>query len=301
MNQNTTQEKQSTYKKQTFLSSFQFSTEVINLIIVIVTAIKSKSLIIWLDLINSLGNTLRTGLMSVFSKKMMKNRKYEYNYGIGKAEAMIAFFCNCFVFVGLIATFGLSIFKLFRPEPAEDSLLWAIIFKFFCVFFDTPILIAQYKIKKRDNNKVANSGFMGALASLLFDAVAFISVLVVFITRDMPGCEYISPILSILIAIFLLIICIRQIIRSIVELTDKTLPEEEQLKILKVLSQNYDKFEAFDNVKTRYNGNLICVDVSISFSNETQFSEIKELRENLQKQLNEVIDDCVVTIVVEEG
>lgn len=300
MNQNMTKEKQSTYKKQTFLSVFAFGSEIINLIIVIVTAIKSKSLIMWLDLINSLGNTLRTGLMSLFSKKMMKNRKYEYNYGIGKAEAMIAFFCNCFVFVGLIATFGLSIYRIFSPEPPEDSILWAIFFKFFCVLCDTPILVAQYKIKKKDNNKVANSGFMGALASFLFDAVAFVSVLVVFITREMPGCEYVSPILSICIAIFLLVICIRQIVKSISELTDKTLPEEEQLKILKVLSQNYDKFEAFDNVKTRYNGTLICVDVSISFSEETQFREIKELRENLQKQLNEVISDCVVTIVVEE-
>ncbi|MBR0449403.1 MAG: hypothetical protein IIX30_01135, partial [Clostridia bacterium] len=57
-----TSKQQSTYKKQTFLSFFQFSTEVLNLIIVIVTAFTTRSLIIFMDVINSVGNTLRTGL-----------------------------------------------------------------------------------------------------------------------------------------------------------------------------------------------------------------------------------------------
>lgn len=290
---------QKTYKKQTLLSAFQFSTEIINLIIVIVSAIGSRSLIMYLDLINSSGNTLRTGLMAVFSKKMTKNRKYEYNYGIGKSEAMIAFFCNCFVFIGLVATIVFSVIEIFRPKAPGSALLWAITFKVFCVIFDTPMVVAQYKIKKSNNNKVAKSGFMAVMAAFMFDAAALISLCIVYFTKSLPFSGYVSPILSIIIAIFLLVLCIKEIVRAISELTDKTLPESEQLKILKVVSQNYDRFEGFSNVKTRYNGTIICIDVAISFADDTQFKDIKQLQCDLQKQLREVIPECIVTILVE--
>lgn len=301
MEKQNTSKQQSTYKKQTFLSFFQFSTEVLNLIIVIVTAFTTRSLIIFMDVINSVGNTLRTGLMAAFSKKMTKNRKYEYNYGIGKAEAMIAFFCNCFVFIGLVATLVFSIIEIIHPKEQQDALLWGIIFKVFCVLFDIPMVVGQYKIKKENSNKVTSSGFMAVMSAFIFDVAALVSIGIIYVTKDLSFAfaDYISPILSILIAIFLLVICFKQLIDSISELTDKTLPEKEQLKILKVISKNYDKFEGFDNVKTRYNGTVTCVDVSITFSDETNFKDIRALREDLQQQLNEVIDDCVVTIIVE--
>lgn len=301
MNKQSANKQQTTYKKQTFLSGFQFFTEIINLVIVIVSAFTTKSLIIFMDVINSVGNTLRTGLMAAFSKKMTKNRKYEYNYGIGKAEAMIAFFCNCFVFIGLVVTLVFSVIEIVRPREQEDALLWGIIFKAFCVIFDIPMLIGQYKIKKSNNNRVASSGFIAVMGAFIFDAAALVSICIIYFTRNLSYAfvDYISPVLSILIALFLLVLCLKQLVSSISELTDKTLPEKEQLKILKVLSQNYDKFEGFDNVKTRYNGTVICIDVSITFSEDTKFKDIQLLREDLQRQLKEVIDECVVTIVVE--
>lgn len=301
MEEQSLKKQQSTYRKQTFLSAFQFSTEIINLVIVIFSAFKTKSLILFMDVINSVGNTMRTGLMAAFSKKMTKNRKYEYNYGIGKAEAMIAFFCNCFVFVGLAVTLVFSIIEIVKPKEPEDALLWGVFFKAFCVLFDIPMVIGQYKIKKANNNKVTSSGMVAVTGAFMFDIAAFVSITIIYFTRNLEYAfvDYISPVLSILIAIFLLIFCIKELLEAISELTDKTLPEKEQLKILKVLSQNYDKFEGFDNVKTRYNGNIVCIDVSITFSDETQFKDIKLLQEDLQRQLKEVINECVVTIVVE--
>ena len=298
MNQSVEKKQRSAYKNQASLSLFQFFTESVNLAIVIFTAITSRSLIIWLDLINSLGNTLRVGLMMLFSRKMIKTRKQAYGPEVVKAEAMIAFFCNCLVFIGLVATFVLSVIKILWPSGADEAMLWAITFKFFCVVFDTPILVAQYKIKKQNNNQVTNSGFMGALTAFLFDAVALLSVCVVFFTREVPGSEYLSPVLSIIIAIFLMVVCIRQILKSIHSLSDKNVPEETQAEILEIIKENCDNPEIFDSVKIHYNENMICVDICIKFGDQTQYAYMKELRDVLQKKLDDDIENCIVTIVI---
>ena len=298
MEQNVKQTKEKTYKNQAALSGFHFVTEVINLVMVVITLVKSRSLIIWLDLINSLGNTLRVGLMCLFSRKMVKNRKQMSHYDTAKAEAMVAFLCNCLVFVGLIVTFILSLIKLRHPTDAGMSMLWAIVFKFFCALFDLPILIAQYKIKKRNDNQVTRSGFMGALTAFLFDAVAFVSVCVVFLTREMPGSEYLSPILSLLIAVVLTVFCVREIVKSIHTLTNKTIGEEDQQNILRLISEGYDDYKYFDNVKIHYNEAAICVDITISVNEELFYSDIKKIRRELQQKLDENVDNCVVTMLV---
>lgn len=298
MEQNVKHTREKTYKKQAALSGFHFITEVINLVMVIFTLVKSRSLIIWLDLINSLGNTLRVGLMCLFSRKMMKSRKQTSHYDTEKAEAMVAFLCNCLVFIGLIVTLILSLIKFRHPTDPGMSLLWAIVFKFFCTLFDLPILIVQYRIKKKCNNQVTKSGFIGALTAFLFDAVAFLSVCIVFFTREMPGSEYVSPALSLLIAVVLMVFCVREIVKSIHTLTNKALSEEEQKRIISIISEGYDDYKYFDNVRIHYNEAAIRVDVTISIDEELFYSDIKKIRREVQQRLDDNIDDCVVTMLI---
>ncbi|MGN1095871.1 MAG: cation diffusion facilitator family transporter [Eubacteriales bacterium] len=292
-------DQQTTYKKQSQLSSFQFFTEIMNFIIIAASAIMSGSLIVWMDLINSAGNTLRTGLMARFSRKMTKDVHFQYNYGIGKAEAMLSLFCDCFVFIGLITTFVFSILEIISPKEQSQLLIYVIGIKVICVICDTPMVYFQYKIKKANNNRVANSGLIASIGSLLFDAAALVSLIIVWLTRGTVISQYLSPIFAMLIAIYLIITCVKHMYESISELTDKTLPEEEQMKILKSITKHQHKFDEFRNVKTRYNGTSVCIDLCIGFADETDYRHIKELRDEMQKDLSEVIENCVVTIVIE--
>jgi divalent metal cation (Fe/Co/Zn/Cd) transporter len=55
-----------------------------------------------LDLLDSLGNILRAAMVTLLSKKLTRDLRYEYNYGIGKIEAIVSLICDGIVFVGLI-------------------------------------------------------------------------------------------------------------------------------------------------------------------------------------------------------
>jgi hypothetical protein len=115
--------------------------------------------------------------------------------------------------------------------------------------------------------------------------------------REIPGSEYISPILSLGIAVVLMVACIRQTLQSIHFIADKTVSEDTQVKIHDIISKNCDS-EMFDSIATRYSQNSVCVDLCIKFNRDTQYATYKDIRDVLQEKLSAEIENCVVTIVI---
>ena len=87
-------EQQSVYKKQQKLTGVQFLMELPNFAAICISAILSHSLLVWLDFIDSLGNVMSELLVIILSRKMCRDLRYEYNYGVGKIEAMTTLLCD---------------------------------------------------------------------------------------------------------------------------------------------------------------------------------------------------------------
>ena len=77
---------QSGYEKQQNLAFAQLLSEAPAFIVTLISAIVSNTMILFVDLIDSLGNLLRTAIVTILSKKLTKDLRFEYNYGIGKIE-----------------------------------------------------------------------------------------------------------------------------------------------------------------------------------------------------------------------
>ena len=110
-----------------------------------------------MDLINSGGNTLRTGLTFGFSAHMARGRDEKKMYDVVAAEARISIICDLAVLVGVLATLVFSVMELFSPRAHTDALLGVVGVKLICVILDSPLLYAQYKILRADPNRVAES------------------------------------------------------------------------------------------------------------------------------------------------
>ncbi|MCI5751061.1 MAG: cation transporter [Oscillospiraceae bacterium] len=292
-------EQQSVYKKQQKLTVMQFLMELPNTAAVTVSAIASHSLIVWLDFIDSLGNAMSELLVILLSRKMCRDLRYEYNYGVGKIEAMTALFCDSIKLCGLLAVMVLSVIQIMVPQKPSDVLIYVILFKVLCVILDAGFVRSQYKIKKENPSSIAQSEYIAVVSALLFDAGALVSLFCVWIMRNSIVSGYISPVLSMLIAVYMFIICVKHVRQAISELSDKTLPEEEQLKILKVITKHDDEYSSFGSIKSRYNGTEVIIDISMSFSQSTTYSEIAALQKAMQEELSGEIENCHIAIIIE--
>lgn len=290
--------KKNGYKKQQNLSFVQFLAEMPSFIAILVSAILSRTLLVFVDLIDSFGHVLRTGMITLLSRKLSKNLKYEYNYGIGKIEAISSLLFDGIILLGLLITIGVSIHSIVFPSKPSDLVIAVVGLKVINVAFDIAFYVKQHKILKLHDSAISKSNHAADLAALLFDSVTLVSLLFIWLFRNNPIGGYISPVISIFIAVYLIVGCIKRIKSSIDELTDKTLPEDVQMKILNILTRYFNSYSQVNHVKSHKVGNKFEIDLHLSFENETNYEDIIILKNNMQEEFDKQIGNCTVNIIV---
>lgn len=289
---------QSNYKKQQNLAFAQLLAEAPSFVAVLASAILSRAILVFVDLLDSLGNILRAAMVTILSRKLTKDLKYEYNYGIGKIEAVCALFCDGLVFFGLLTTLAMSVYSIIFPSQPSDLVIAVVGLKVINVSFDVVFFVKQREILKLHRNAIAETNCAAALAALLFDCVTLVSLLAMWLLRHNPIGGYISPVISIFVALYLMIGCIKRTKASLNDLTDKTLPEELQMKMLNILIRFYDSYEQVHSVKSRKIGESVQIDLKLSFEKSTSFDEILRFEKQIQAEFDRQIGHCTVNVIV---
>lgn len=292
-------DQQTVYKKQEKMTFLAFLMELPNLAAVTLSAILSQSLLVWLDFVDSLGNVLSCALVAALSHRMTKDLRYTYNYGIGKVEAMTALFSEGMELCGLLVVGIASIHQLAVPQQPSDFLIWVVALKVINVLVDAALLKGQADITEGSSTYVTHEEYLAKLSAFLFDAGELIAVLLVWLLRNHQISWYASPVLSLGVTVYMFAACVKHLRKAISELSDETLPEAAQMKILKALSRHHTEYDGFGSIKSRSVGTNVAIDVSVSFSPDTTFEKIAALQRQLQAELAEEIPNCRVSILIE--
>lgn len=288
----------SSYNKQQKLTIMQFFLELPNFIAILISAIFSNSLIVWLDFIDSLGGIFGEGVVMAQSRKLSKDLKYKYNYGVGKVEALTTILCEGIAIGGLLCIIVISILEIINPSKPSDLIIYVVMLKIINVLLDLFFVYKQYKIKKETDSKIIEREYLSNIGALAFDISTLVSLLFIWIFRNYLFSWYIAPILSLAIALVFTFFYSKHIKNAIDELSDRTLPENVQFKILKVLAKHEKEYEYFDDVKSHYNGSQLIIDIVICFFDNTTYEEIASLKQTLQSELSEILGECVVSLII---
>ena len=260
------------YKQQQNLSIAQLLAELPSFVAVLVSALLSRNLLVYIDLLDSSMYLVSLVLIVILSKKLTKDLRYEYNYGVGKIEAIASLLCDSMGFLGLLITLGFSVQAIIFPEQPSDFVIAVVGLKVINVAFDTAFFVKQRKITKIHNSAISKSNYAEALSALLFDSVALVSLFAMWLLRANPIGGYIAPVVSIFVAIYLMIGYVKRIRQALTELTDKTLPEEEQMKILNILTRYYDSYSQFHSINSHKSGDVTMIDMHLSFEKNTSYA-----------------------------
>ena len=288
------------YKQQQNLSIAQLLAELPSFVAVLGSAILSRNLLVYIDLLDSSMYLVSLGLIIFLSKKLTKDLRYEYNYGVGKIEAVASLLCNGIGFFGLLITLGFSVQEIIIPEQPSDFVIAVVGLKGINVAFDTAFFLKQRKITKMHHSSISESNYAEALSALLFDSVALVSLFAMWLLRDNLIGGYISPVVSIFLAICLMFGYVKRIGQALTELTDKTLPEEDQMKILNILTRYYDSYSQFHSINSHKSGDITRIDVHLSFENNTTFGEILTFKKQMQDEFDSQFGNCIVNIIAGE-
>ena len=137
------------YKQQQNLSIAQLLAELPSFVAVLVSAILSRNLLVYVDLLDSSMYLISLVLIVLLSKKLTKDLRYEYNYGVGKIEAIASLLCDGMGCFGLLITLGFSIQAIIFPEQPSDFVIAVVGLKVINVSFDTAFFVKHALFRKR--------------------------------------------------------------------------------------------------------------------------------------------------------
>lgn len=286
------------YKQQRNLSSVQLLAEAPFFIVNLLSALFSGTVLLYVDLMDSLNYIIRNAMVMLLSNKLSKDLRYEYNYGVGKIEAISSIFADSIVLFGMILTLFLSVYSLFYPGKPSEILIAVVGVKLYDLMWDLAIFGKQRKIFKNTPTTLSETNYAAALGDLLFDSFAWVSLLIMWLLRNSPIVGYISPVVSIGVAVYLMAGCIKRIKSSLNELTDKTLPEEQQIKILKALTAHFNSYSQVGSIDSRKIGEITRVDINLAFENDTKVEDILNLQKQIQDELDSRFGKCIINIII---
>ena len=287
------------YKQQRNLSSVQLLAEAPFFIVSLLSALFSGTILLYVDLMDSLNYIIRNAMVMLLSNKLSKDLRFEYNYGIGKIEAISSIFGDGIVLFGMLLTLFCSVYSFFYPSKPSEFLLAVVGVKLYDIMWDLAIFSKQRKIFKQNPSTLSETNCAAAFGDLLFDSVTFISLFVIWLLRNSPIGGYISPFVSILVAMYLSAGCIKRIKSALNELTDKTLPEEDQIKMLNILIRCFNSYSQVHAIDSRKVGDTSMVDIHLSFEKNTSVEDVAKLQTKMQEEFDRQIGNCIVKITME--
>ena len=123
------------YKQQQNLSSVQLLAEAPFFIANLLSALFSGTVLLYVDLMDSLNYIIRNAMVMLLSNKLSKDLRFEYNYGIGKIEAISSIFGDGIVLFGMFLTMCLSVYAFFYPSKPSEFLIAVVGWKFYDILW----------------------------------------------------------------------------------------------------------------------------------------------------------------------
>ena len=286
------------YQKQYKLSLAEFVCKLPYVIAMIVSAVLSASLLVWLDVVGIIINLANIGFVTAISKKLTKNLKYEYNYGVEKIEALSVLLIGSFEVVSMLIIIFLSFTEIVFPSQPSSLLFLPILIKIINLVACFVFFVKQRKLKNKADTKIMESKYLALKKDIMLESIAFFLIFICWALRRFRVAWYFSPVMCIIIAVYAVFYLISEIRNAISELTEKTLPEEEQMKIIKCLSKFYSEYAELVSVNSLVRGNTNYIELCLKFAPDMTFEQIEDFKKRFSVSLKSIMSDSEIKIVI---
>lgn len=255
--------------KLAFFLNFTFT------LIEIVGGILTNSVAILSDAAHDLGDTVTLGMAWYFQRISTKEGDSKYTYGYRRYSVLGAFITLFILFSGCIFILWESIPRLFQPEEVNPQGM-----VFLAILGIAVNLIAMLQLKKGSslNEKVVSLHF-------LEDVLGWVAVLigsVIMLFYDLP---IIDPILSILIACYILLNMYRNMKLTLNILLQKTPLNIDLAAIEKKILEKDHVLKCTDIHVWTLDGNLNVLSANLYFPGELSIDQTFKIIESLHEEL----------------
>jgi len=240
------------------------------------------------------GIDLIASIVAYFSiKRSLEPADKDHPYGHGKFENISGFFEAILIFVAAGIIIYEAIRKLIHPIEVE-KLGWGIIIMFISVIANIFVSRTLFKIARREKSIALEADAMHLSVDVFTSIGVFAGLLIIKFT----GISIFDPIVALIVAGLILKAAWDLTRRSLEDLADKSLPEQEISVVHNILS-NYKQIKSFHKLRSRKSGKQRELDIHIEIDGDIQIDIAHELCDEIEKDIKSHLEDTYVLIHVE--
>jgi cation diffusion facilitator family transporter len=262
-------------------------------------AVANSSAVIVYTVQSAISITVQT--FSIFAiRQVLGANTFRFPYGAGKLEDFSAFLCGVlYVPSGVYMAYDASM-RILHPQDVGYVLSMIPIALSATRMVILYIAVRRLARQTRVQSPLLRAYLLDYRVGVLSDAgvlTAFaIGWLLVHSGLVAMG-DRVDPIIGLVISLYMIWVGVSLVRRNFSALMDLPLPEDEQLRIMKVLAAHYKEYETIGTLYSRASGKLRFVEIELAFPGESTIARIEALSKEMERSLAEELPGLSFRII----
>ncbi|MDD1718974.1 MAG: cation-efflux pump [Methanoregulaceae archaeon] len=268
----------------------------------IIAAVLAGSITMFADVVKCGNEILATFLAWLTLRKLSREQKGTYDYGMGKFETMTGVITGGVMLISLVLVFYTAISRILTPENLhETGVFFAIFMMSLGVCVNTWLWIKNYRLARKEFSPIMESQWRLFRTKAFSDLSVLVALILTLVLQQFWWSVYIDPVASMVIVSLLFTTSYRVISSSLPDLLDKTLDESHQITIVRGLAEFFHEYEEFHGVRSRRSGSNVYIEIFLQFDGERKMCEIQETIDRMKTSFEAMIPKSSVIIVPSSG
>ena len=217
----------------------------------------------------------------------------DHHYGHQKIEGISSLIEGAFILTAAVFIIHTAIERIFDPVPL-GSVEAALGVSLFATALNGGL--SWFLGRKAEEN--GSMALEGDSKHLLSDVVTSAGVAVGLLVAEYTGLAVLDPVMALLVAVLIVRMGVKLVLKSSRLLMDLHDPEEER-RIMEVLESHVSDSVDFHDLKTRRSGNEVYAEVHLSVDPTLSVEEAHNLADHLEDDLRSELPNTRITIHVE--
>jgi cation diffusion facilitator family transporter len=263
-------------------------------ILKLLTGLFTGSLAVLTSAIDSLLDILMSGINLMAIRHAEQPADEGHPYGHGKFETLATVFQSFVIAASGVWIIYEAIQRMIETSPIKQTGIGIAVMSVSTV---ASIMISRHlrKVAKETDSSALEADALH-FSMDVYTNLALLTGLVLITFFDLP---WLDPVMSILVAIYILFESLRLLRQGMRDILDEQLPETVRHEIEELINDHKDELFGFHNLRTRRAGSQKLIDFHLTVCKHLSVEEAHDVTEYLEKKIGEKITGTDVTIHVE--
>ncbi|MCK4508052.1 MAG: cation transporter [Desulfuromonadales bacterium] len=260
----------------------------------LLTGLFTGSLAVLTSAIDSLLDILMSGINLMAIRHAEQPADEEHPYGHGKFETLATIFQAFVIAASGVWIIYEAIQRIIEASPIKQTGIGIAVMSVSTV---ASFMISRHLLKvAKETDSSALEADSLHFSMDVYTNLALLTGLILITLFDLP---WLDPVMSILVAIYILFESLRLLRQGMRDILDEQLPETIRHEIEELINDHKDELFDFHNLRTRRAGSQKLIDFHLTVCKHLSVEEAHDVTEYIEKKIGEKITGTDVTIHVE--